>query len=400
MRRYVGALTAVLWLAAAPARAQIDDTKRLLLEGGYEDGLGNPGPNGAYAFLYLNRPGVAGPGSAWRLALAPVYLDTELGLPGLLGYRTDVGLGFSGGGYAFSRKEVVRGDQRFGESFIGNGGGPSLSFYPKIGDIGPVPLSGVVRFSAVYTDYQATSQTDANFEIPPDEWTGAARVGLRLGGQEPGLGRGPALEVSTWYEGRVRDRPGTYGYNHDRFVKREVNLYWMRFLLVLPPDSGVRASAGASVGGGDRLGRLTAYRLGGMLTQSAEFPLIIPGYFSQEIAAREFGHVWARYGIPVERSRRFFVNVLAAGASVTPIRGTDPGGSLHAGMSVGLEFAPPKGALHGELTYGYAPRAVRGNHRGGEAFAITAELDFMTPDLESRKGVKTSQQGFGWLLGR
>lgn len=399
MRGRAAALAAAV-LLAAPARAQIDDTKRLLLEGGYEDGLGNPGPNGAYVFLYLNRPDVAGKGSAWRLALAPVYLDTELGLPGVFGSRTDVGLGFSGGGYAFSRKEVVRGDQRFGESFIGHGGGPSLSLYPKLGSIGPVPLSGVFRLSAIYTDYQNTAQTDSNFVIPPDEWTGSARAGLRLGGQEPGLGRGPAMELSAWYEARVRDRPGTYGYNHDRVVNREINLYWLRFLIVLPPVGDLHASAGAGVGGGDRLRRLSAYRLGGMLTQSSEFPLNIPGYFTQEIAAREYGHVWARAGVPLDGRRRFYANILAAGAAVTPIRGTDPGGPLHAGVSLGLKFAPPKGALHWELSYGFAPLAVRGNHRGGQMVALTAELDFLTPDINTQGGLKSRQQGLGWLFGR
>jgi hypothetical protein len=399
MRRHgLAALTAMLCLAA-PARAQIDDTKRLLFESAYEDALA-PSPTGAYAYLYMNRPGVAGPGSAFRLALAPVFIDAELGLPGIFGSRTDVGFGFSGGGYAFSRQEAVRGDLRRGESFIGHGGGPSLSFYPKIGSIGPVPLGGVFRFSAVYTDYQATAQTDSNFEIPPDEWTGSARAGLRLGGQEPGLARTPAMELSTWYEARLRDRPGTYGYNHDRVVNREINFYWLRFLIVLPPHGDVHAAAGASVGGGDRLRRLSAYRLGGMLTQSSEFPLNIPGYASQEIAAREYGHVWARYGIPIERTRRFYVNLLAAGAAVAPIQGTDPGGPLHAGVSVGLEFSPPKGALHWELAYGYAPRAIRGDHRGGHTYALTAEIDFMTADDKTRESAKTRQQGLNWLLGR
>ncbi len=389
---------AALVLSASAASGQIDDTKRLLLEGGYEDGLANPGPNSAYLYLYLNRPDFVGKGSALRLALAPVYADAELGLPEVLP-RTDLGLGLSGGGYAFSRKEVVRGDQRFGESFIGHGVGPSLALYPKLGDIGPVPVGGVARISALYTDYQATADTDKNFVIPPDEWTGFARVGLRAGGQEPGLGRRPALEVSAWYEARVRDKPGPYGYNNDRFINRNVNLYWMRALIVLPPESGVRMSGGLDFGGGDRLRRLSAYRLGGMLTQSAEFPLILPGYFNQEIAARKYGHAWIRAGIPLPNSERFVVNLLAAGASVAPISGTDPGGSLHAGMSAGLEFSPRQGALHGELSYGYSPTALRGNRRGGHSIALTAEIDFMTPDVATRKGTKIRQEGLGWLLG-
>lgn len=238
-RRGLAAMTALLCLAA-PLHAQIDDAKRLLAEVGYEDALANPGPSGAYAYLYMNRPGVAGPGSALRLALAPVYADAELGIPGIFGTRTDLGLGFSGGGYAFSRQETVRGDQRHGESFIGHGGGPSLSFYPRIGSIGPVPLSGVVHFSAVYTDYQATAQTDSTFVIPPDEWTGVARAGFRLGGQEPGVAHAGLVPGRQLHRGR--DRPGTYGYNNDRFVRREVNLYWMRFLIVLPPYGDTRAA--------------------------------------------------------------------------------------------------------------------------------------------------------------
>ena len=95
-----------------------------------------------------------------------------------------------------------------------------------------------------------------------------------------------------------------------------------------------------------------------------------------------------------------FINLLAAGASVTPIPRTDPGGSLHAGMSVGLEFAPPGAALHGELTYGYSPTAVRGRRRGGQTIAIAFEIDFMTPDVKARKDAQTRQEGLGWLLGR
>jgi hypothetical protein len=394
-------LAAALLLTAAPVLAQIDDQKRYLLEGGYEDGLGNPGPNSAYAFLYMNRPDIAGKGTALRMAVAPVYLDAELGVPGLLGGRTDAGFGFSGGGYAFSRKEVVRGDQRFGESFIGHGFGPSLALYPKLFNVGPVPVSGVARISAMYRDYQAESGTDPNFVLPPDQWTAFARAGLRAGGQEPGLGRRPAIEVSFWAENRYREKPGRYGFNGDRSVARTANLYWARALFVLPTGGGWKTSGGLGGGGGERLGRLAAYRLGGMLTQTAEFPLPLPGYFSQEIAAREYGHAWARVGVPLDEQRRWYANFLAAGASVTPIRGTDPGGVFHGGFSAGVEFCPEDAALHGELSYGYSPSALRGERRGGHALALTLEIDFMThPDRTKRRGPKTSQEGLGWLLGR
>ncbi|MDD5305430.1 MAG: hypothetical protein PHS14_20210, partial [Elusimicrobia bacterium] len=335
MRGFAGAFLFTALLSALPAKAQIDDAKRLMLEGGNEDAVGNPGPGSPYVFMYLNRPGAAGPGSALRVALAPVYADIELGLPGIFGSRTDIGLGFSGGGYAFGHAQVDRGNEMPGESFIGHGGGPSVSLYPRLGDIGPAPLNGVFRVSYVYTDYQRTARTDASFEPPPDEWTGAARAGLRLGGVEPGLDRGQALEVSIWDEARLRDRPAAYGYGGDRFVRRDVNLYWARILVSLPAPHGTRVGGGLDAGSGSGMGRLSAYGLGGMQTQTSEFPLVIPGYFDREISARDFLHAWAHTALPIPGSKRFFVLLTAAGATITPIRGTDPGGVRHLGFSAG-----------------------------------------------------------------
>lgn len=384
---------------ASPVCAQIDDAKRLLLEGGYEDGLGNPGPSSPYVFLYLNRPGAAGPGSAWRLALAPVYVDTELGLPGVFGSRTDLGLGFSGGGFAFGNAEIKRGDEKHGEDFFGHGFGPSLSLYPRLGDIGPVPLNGVFRVSAVYTDFQRTARTDAVYEPPPDEWTGVARAGLRLGGVEPGMDRGRAAEASVWAESRVRDRPASYGYNGDRFVRRNVNLFWTRLLVSLPAPHGTHASGGISAGGGGQIGRLTAYRLGGMQTQTSEFPLILPGYFNQEISARRFVHAWAHAAIPIRGMKHYYLNLTAAVAKIKPVYGTDPGGVNHAGLSTGVSYEAADGPLRAELVYGYAPTALRGTRRGGQSVALTFEYDFLTTGFETGPESTTRQRGLRWLFG-
>ncbi len=400
MRGSVGVLAAAALFAAAPAPAQIDDTKRLLFEGGYEDGIGNPSPSSPYAFLYLNQPGAAGPGSAWRLALAPVYADTELGLPGIFGTRTDLGLGFSGGGYAFGHSEVRRGNELSGESFVGHGGGPSVSLYPHFGNVGPLPLNGVFRVSAVYTDYQPTAFTDASYEPPPDEWTGAARAGLRLGGVEPGLDRGRALEVSLWGETRLRDKPASYGYNGDRLVRRDLNLYWTRILVSLPAPGGTRVSGGLNAGGGVGVRRLSAYHLGGMTTQTAEFPLILPGYFGQEIQASRFIQAWAHTGLPIRDSKRFFADLTAAAATVSPVPGTDAGGINHVGFSAGISFVPMDGSLRAELAYAYAPTALRGLHRGAQALALSVEVDFLEPEAKPGLRKTTRQQGLRWLFGR
>jgi hypothetical protein len=400
MRGRTGAFLFTALLSGLPARAQVDPVKRFFLAGGYEQSVAAPGPVSPYALLYYNGPGAAGPGSALRVALAPVFADAELALPGLFGGRTDAGFGFSGGGYAFGHAQVVRGDEKPGESFIGHGGGPSFSLYPLITELGPVPVSGVFRLSAVYTDYQRTARSDARFEPPPDSWNGLARAGVRLGGVEPGLDRGRALEFSLWTEAQARDKRASYGYDGDRAVERGVNLVWGRLHASLPGPRGSRVSGGLNAGAGGRLGRLAAYRLGGLQPQTSEFPLILPGYFSQEISARRYAHAWAQTAVPVGGSKRFKAQFIAAAVSVTPVAGTDPAGPVHAGAAAGLGFEPPDGALRVEFTYGYAPTALRGSRRGGHSAALAVEIDFLREAEKPGPPAKTRQQGLRWLLGR
>lgn len=398
MTHRVAAILVGLTLAAGKAGAQIDPAKRLLLEGGYEDGLGNPGPSAPYAFLYLNRPGAVGPGSAFRLAVAPVYADGELGVPGIFGSRTDLGVGFSGGGFAFGQAQVDRGDEKRGEAFIGHGGGTSVSLYPRIAKFGPVPVNGVFRLAMNYTDYQRTARTDARFETPPDQVTGVARAGIRAGGIEPGMDKGRAVEASIWGETRVHDKPAAYGYADDRSITRVARLLWSRVHVSLPGPLNTRVGGGVNLGAGDGLGRIDAYRLGGMGTLTSEFPLILPGYFTQEISARRFAHAWARTSYPLGGARRFYLDLGAAGASLSPVPGTDPGSARHIGFSLGVSYAPGKGGLHGQLAYGYSPTALRGSRRGAHALGLSFEIDFLAP-ADKPFTPKTQQQGLRWLFG-
>ena len=397
MRRLL-ASAALIGLAAAPVCAQIDDARRFQLEGGFEQGLGETGPKSPYLFAYLNRPGVYGSSTTLRLALAPVYLDGEVGFTNAFGHYSDAGIGLSGGGYAFGQTEVYRGDEKRGESFIGHGGGPSFSAYPHLGHVGPAPLSGVLRIAASFTDYIRDSATAPQFVLPQDEWTASFRAGLRLGGQEPGLDVAPAMEVSTWWETRAREHSVAYGYNGDRTAQGQTNLYWSRILFAYTTDDGQRLGAGTSYGGGTNVDRFTAYRLGGMLIMNSEFPLTLPGYFAQEIAARQYGHVWLRGGIPLDGQKKYVANVFAAAASISPVAGTDPGGARHAGVGAGLEFTPLKGALHGMLSYGWSPTALREGGRGGQGIALSLEINFETPPKTPTPSMRT-QQGLRWLLG-
>jgi hypothetical protein len=227
------------------------------------------------------------------------------------------------------------------------------------------------------------------------------RAGLRFGGQEPGLDTAPALEVSAWWESREREHDVPYGYNGDRVAQGQTNLFWTRLLFAYATEKGTRFGMGTSFGGGTGVDRFSAYRLGGMLIQNSEFPLTLPGYFAQEIAARQYAHAWLRGGFPLDGQKKYVFNVFAAGASVTALPGTDPGGARHAGVGAGLEFSPLQGALHGMLSYGYSPTALRAGGRGAHGVAFSLEINFETvPQTPTRpmRPMRT-QQGLRWLLG-
>ena len=103
-------------------RAQIDPVKRQLLQFGYNQPLQGHGPLAAYAFYYLNQPQFMRPDLTLRLAVAPTYLDSELGVSHALGPQTDLGLGLAGGGFADSYAEVRAGRFLQSESFDGHMG--------------------------------------------------------------------------------------------------------------------------------------------------------------------------------------------------------------------------------------------------------------------------------------
>src|SRR5216117_4338209 len=84
----------LLWRIQS-VQAQLDPTKRELIQLGYNYPLQGHGPLSAYAFYYANLPNFYRTNVTLRLALAPIYLDAEVGLVHLLGERTDVGVGIN-----------------------------------------------------------------------------------------------------------------------------------------------------------------------------------------------------------------------------------------------------------------------------------------------------------------
>ncbi len=370
---------ALLWLALfAPifASAQIDPIKRDLIQFGYNQAFEGHQPLAAYAFYYHNQPDFVRTNLTLRLAVAPVYLDSELGFVSALGPNTDVGIGLAGGGFSDSYNEIRGGEFMPGESFDGNGMEVSASIYHLFNPGDEIPLNFVLRGTAHYTVYNPNDDTAANFSLPGDHGDFNVRTGLRWGGVEPTLFPPLAMELSVWYEGHVRSNPGAYGFNGDRELKEQSHLFWAEAALAytLPQSQQsfyVRLTAGTSVDAD----RFSAYRLGGFLPLIAEFPLSLPGYFYQEINARQFVLLNANYLLPLDGKKRWNLDVNAASAFVDYLPGESQSGNWLNGVGGGFLYHSESDRWKIMFNYAYGIDAIRSHGRGANSIGVLVQFD-------------------------
>jgi len=370
---------ALLWLTlSAPllASAQIDPIKRDLIQLGYNQPLEGHAPFAGYAFYYHNQPDFLRTNQTLRLALAPVYLDSELGFVHGLGPHTDFGIGLAGGGFADSYNEIRGGAFYPAESFDGHGAEASFSIYHLFNPGDRVPLNMVLRSAVHYSTYDRTEETAAAFLPPEAREEFSARAGLRWGGIEPTLFPALAMELSVWYEGRFRTDYGAYGYSNDRVTRQQSHLFWAEAALsyTLPKSQQnfyVRLLAGSSVDAD----RFSAYRLGGYLPLVSEFPLSLPGYYFQEISARQFVLLNANYLLPLDRSQRWNLSLNAATAGVDYLPGEHQPGNSLTGVGGGILYRAPSDRLKIMLDYAYGVDAHRSRGRGANCIGILLQWD-------------------------
>src|SRR6266853_5283345 len=101
---------------------QIDPFSRELIQVGYNQALQGHPPLSGYAFYYLNKPNFFNTNLTLRLAVAPTYLDSELGISHVLGGHTVLRNKMAGGGFADNYAEVRHGKFLQSESFTGHSG--------------------------------------------------------------------------------------------------------------------------------------------------------------------------------------------------------------------------------------------------------------------------------------
>ena len=368
------AFAALLFPATCPA--QLDPFKRQLIELGFNQPLSGRGPVAGYAYYYFNQPGFTRTNLTLRLAIAPVYLDGELGFRGLLGERTDFALGVSGGGFADSFSEIRGGHFFKEESFTGHGGGLSASVYHLFNPGQLIPLNGVVRVGGHQSVFSREADTAAAFTVPRDITSLNVRAGLRLGGREPLMAPDAAMEISLWYEGQFRKESMAYGYASDRFLHAQSHLIWGRALLAYTlPESRHSFSVGLTTGISLDADRFSSYRLGAALPLNAEFPLNLPGYYYQEITARRFALVGGLYSIPLDSADQWSLTGFASSAVVDYVPGLDQPGNWHSGIGGGLGWHSRDNVWQVILGYAYGVDAIRNDHRGAHSIGLLIQLD-------------------------
>ncbi len=369
-------LCALFLVQPKPASAQIDPYPRNLIEFGYDQSLVTTGPQSLYAYYYYNNPSLFQSNAVLRLAIGPGYMDGELGFPQFISPTTDLGIGLNGGWLGDSYYEVRQGQYLVGQSFDGDGGGPSLSLYQSINPGQEIPLSAVVRGGYHFTAYLNTAETDPRFLLPRNQNDLFFRGGLRLAGKEPMLYPDLGMEMSVWFERQWRLDPATYGFGGDRSVDSAVNLYWVYAGLNYTwTNIGHRVEFAVTAGGSDGADRLGAWRLGGVLPLIAEFPLIIPGYYYEEISARRFVHLSAAYEVPLTHSHNWELRFEGASACVAYLPGFEQEGSWNTGAGAGITYTSPQKLWKVVLRYGYAFNAVRDDNLGAHSVGVLCQLN-------------------------
>ncbi|HEX5398173.1 MAG TPA: hypothetical protein VFY06_03900 [Verrucomicrobiae bacterium] len=401
MRRLELLLPALALLSPMLASAQIDPVKRDLIQLGYNQALQGHAPFAGYAFYYHNQPNFVRTNLTLRVALAPVYLDSELGVSHGLGPHTDFAIGLAGGGFADSYNEIHGGTYYPSQSFEGSDGEISASIYHLFNPADEIPLNLVVRGTAHYIAYANYDGTAPNFQLPSDHDEFSVRTGLRWGGVEPVLLPALAMELSIWYQGAFRTDSGAYGFNGDRELNPNSHLFWTEAALsyTLPKSHqnfSVRLTSGTSL----NADRFSAYRLGGYLPLVSEFPLTLPGYYYQEISADQFVLLNASYLVPLNKSQRWSLHANVSSAFVDYLTGEGQPGNWLNGVGGGILYRSPTDRLKIMFTCGYGVDAIRSDGRGAESIGVLMEWNLgKAPAGKFSPTQPNRWRGWQWLLG-
>jgi hypothetical protein len=371
------AALAGLLLVAGPAAAQPDPEPRAYLEVGTELPLKGNAPINGYAFFLWNRPNFPEADQYLRVVVAPTYLLSEFVQDHWPFGRHAISIGLNGGGLRFGHDEYRNGSYKERESFWGHGPELPLSYYAGTKLFDKLPLQGQIRFTPAFVVYQDSFNTADDFELPPDTGLLTGRVGLRLGGVPPELLPKLALEASAWYEATYRTNAGTFGLpGRKEELESLTQRFWGRLAGVFNPAESHTISVLVTAGMTRPTDLLSSFRLGSALPFRSEFPLILHGYFVEEVFAKRFWLVNASYRFPAwPGSRKVHLRISADMAGVEYVDGHSlPREHLRGiGGDMSVAVTPRVTIVAG---YGYGLDAPRNGGFGGHEAHALIELKF------------------------
>ena len=275
------------------------------------------------------------------MVVAPTYLLTEFVQDHWPFGRHAVSIGLNGGGFRYGHEEYRHGTYQAEESFWGHGAELPLSYYAGTKLFDKLPLQGQIRVTPAFVVYQDSFNTDDRFELPPDTGLITGRVGLRLGGVPPELLPKLALEASAWYEATYRTNTGTFGLPEQpgtAGVAQPARLGPAGGGLRARP-TGTRSTSCCTAGFSHDVDLLSSFRMGSALPFRSEFPLILHGYFVEEVFAKRFWLLNASYRFPAwPGSRKVHA---PASPSTWPGSTTSTGTLCRASISAGWVATSP-----------------------------------------------------------
>jgi hypothetical protein len=364
-------------LGAAPAAlAQIDPERRANLEVGVEGPLRGDGPLSGYAFFLWNRPHFVEEDWYLRVILAPTFVLSELVVDRWPAEGHAVGGGLGGGLFPYNVDEFRGGRHLEGESFWGHGGEATLSYYRRLLAWDVLPIEGQLRLRPQYVVYDKNG-TDAAFRLPADTPILHGRAGIRVGGVPPELLPDLALELSVWYEASYRAVADPYGFDSEpRALEHLTDRAWARTGGIAKLPGGHSLRAFATAGTAERTDALSSFRMGSGLPFRSEFPLVLHGYYVDEIFARRFALVNLAWRFPLgPAGDRVKLQLSFDYARVDYAAGHDlPRHGLRgAGADLCIQLTPRATLV---LGYGYGFDAPRGHGFGGHEAQTLLELRF------------------------
>jgi hypothetical protein len=194
------------------------------------------------------------------------------------------------------------------------------------------------------------------------------------------------MELSVWYEKQWRLKSDRYGFDNDRLVNADSDLYWVYGGIHYAwTNVGHKVNLAVTAGGSENADRFSAWRLGGVLPLVAEFPLILPGYYFQEISAEEFVHLHAGYNISLDHRNRWQLRIEGASAQVSYLPGFEQEARWHAGIGGGVIYTSRNKVLKMAIRYGYGFDALRDGERGAHSVGVLFQYDFEAMKLKRAK---------------